>query len=55
MYPVTSRYAAHAQSVGQLQPVVSRFFDFCFFPDRFRIYRQADDYDLLFVFFCDFL
>lgn len=48
MYPVTSRYAAHSQPVGQLQPVVGRLFGF-FFPDRFYIYGQADDNDFLFV------
>ena len=49
MYPVMSRYATHAQSIGQLQPVVCRFFDFCLFPNRFWIYRQADNDN----FFCN--
>lgn len=54
MYPVMSRYATHAQSVGQLQPVVCRFFDFCLFPNRFWIYRQADNDNFLFIFFPQF-
>ena len=49
MYPVMSRYATHAQSIGQLQPVVCRFFDFCLFPNRFWIYRQADNDNFLFM------
>lgn len=49
MYPVMSRYATHAQSIGQLQPVVCRFFDFCLFPNRFWIYRQADNDNFFFI------